>query len=236
MEKLLLNFLYCFKVKVMFLFFMGLIYEFDGNEGAGKTTQIHLISKYLDNCGLSYRSVFEPGGSVIGGDVRRLLLDPDLLLADRTELHLLLADRAQLYSELKEFHANGGIVLKDRGGAASIAYQGFGRYNGDQKEIRWILDEHNRCVDGLFSERCWILLADVDVGLVRTRGRDGAADRFERLDRAFHERVYTGFKYVHENSLVPNTRFLDTTNLSPTEVFEGYLRPDLDSFLINLQK
>ena len=64
----------------------GLLLAFEGGEGAGKSTQVRLLTEWLTAAGHRVRPTFEPGDTPPGAVVRRLLLDrADLALAPRAE-------------------------------------------------------------------------------------------------------------------------------------------------------
>ena len=99
---------------------------FEGIEGAGKSTQIKLLSDYLMSLGFTVSAYREPGSSDSGEEIRKILLNKELEISNITELLLMFASR----SELVQSHIQNSktdFVLLDRYYHASIAYQGFGR-------------------------------------------------------------------------------------------------------------
>ena len=99
---------------------------FEGIEGAGKSTQIKLLSDYLMSLGFTISAYREPGSSDSGEEIRKILLNKELEISNITELLLMFASR----SELVQSHIQNSktdFVLLDRYYHASIAYQGFGR-------------------------------------------------------------------------------------------------------------
>lgn len=174
----------------------GLFITFEGTEGSGKSTQIALLADHLRGSGRTVEHTREPGGTPIGDQIRKVLLDPaNRSLDPRAELLLYAASRAQhLAEKILPGIAAGRIVLCDRFSDATIAYQGYGR-GLDIGMIRSL----DRIVTGGLSPHLTILLdLDAVTGLSRARGRNRAAGlehegRFEDEDAAFHERVRSGY-------------------------------------------
>ncbi len=102
---------------------------FEGIEGCGKSTQVNYLVDGLENLGVSIFSTFEPGGTKVGQDIRRILLDSqNRNLSPLAELLLYAADRAQHVEEvLKPVLAQGQWVVCDRYLDATLAYQGYAR-------------------------------------------------------------------------------------------------------------
>lgn len=179
----------------------GRLIVLEGVEGCGKTTQIvylrdwlHQQTKIASEAVPDFPIVVtrEPGGTVLGQEIRRLLLhhpadqDP---MQDRTELLLYAADRAQhVEGFLKPQLQNGACILCDRYTDSTIAYQGYGRGLD-----RALIDHLNHlATDGLQSDLTLWLDVDAAIGLARAQRR-GAHDRIEQATLEFHYRVQQGF-------------------------------------------
>ena len=164
----------------------GTFITLEGGEGAGKSTQLDRIRAWLEARGHRVRVTRQPGGTPVSEKIRGLLLDErGHQISDLAELLLLFADRAQFMAEVvRPALAAGETVLCDRFTDSTYAYQGGGR--GVPAE--WIADlaalvhgDHDPDLTLLFD-------VPVETGFARIGGR-GEADRMEREDRAFHERV-----------------------------------------------
>ncbi len=158
----------------------------DGSEGAGKTTQMGFMREYLERRGYRVVMTREPGGTSLGEEIRALLLghrDGGMTLA--AEILLMFAARAEhLERVIRPALAAGCWVLCDRFTDATYAYQGGGR--GLPLERIAVLEEW---VQGELRPDLTLLLdVPVATGLMRA-GRRGVADRFEREDVDFFERV-----------------------------------------------
>ncbi len=158
----------------------------EGGEGAGKTTQLTFMRDYLERAGHRVLLTREPGGTALGEEIRTLLLghrhDGMTLFA---ETLLMFAARAQhLEQVIRPALAAGRWVLCDRFTDATYAYQGGGR--GLSAARIAVLEDW---VQGSLRPDLTLLFdLPVGVGLARA-GRRGAADRFEREDWTFFERV-----------------------------------------------
>jgi dTMP kinase len=175
----------------------GIFITFEGTEGSGKSTQIVLLANFLKSRGLRVVLTREPGGTVIGDQVRKILLDPTHTALDpKAELLLYAASRAQhLYEIILPALASGMIVLCDRFSDATLAYQGYGR-GLDTGMIREL--DRMVCVE---TRPDLTLLFDLDaaLGIARAQGRNASRGleteaRFENEELAFHERVRQGYR------------------------------------------
>lgn len=158
----------------------------DGGEGAGKTTQMGFMREYLERRGYRVVTTREPGGTSLGEEIRALLLghrDGGMTLA--AETLLMFAARAEhLERVIRPALAAGYWVLCDRFTDATYAYQGGGR--GLPLERIAVLEDW---VQGELRPDLTLLLdVPIATGLMRA-GRRGVADRFEREDVDFFERV-----------------------------------------------
>ncbi len=167
----------------------GLFISFEGIEGSGKSTQMTLLSKYLSSKGYEVTMTREPGGTPIGEAIRVVLLNPDFTEMDyRTEVLLYAADRAQHVAEsIKPALARGSIVVSDRYLDSTIAYQHYGR----GLPLDYILKANEQATEGIMPNLTILLTIPVEVGL--KRATKTIADRIEREDLEFHERVAKGF-------------------------------------------
>lgn len=175
---------------------------FEGIEGCGKTTQVELLYNYLTEKGMDVVKTREPGGTIFGEALRKVLLRPDIHVYPLSELLVFMAMRAQHVEEvilpgLKE----GKIVISDRFSDASYAYQGYGR--GIDLGIITTL---NRLVTKGVTPNLTVLLnCTVAEGFKRKMVNDIALDRFEKEAIAFHKRIREG--YINISKEEPN-RFL----------------------------
>lgn len=172
---------------------------FEGVDGSGKTTQLNLLAARLEAAGRRVVKAQEPGGTRVGREIRRILLEASSTdLRAVPELLLYFASRAQNVEEviLPALEA-GAIVLADRFTDASAAYQGCGRGLG--LEMVQALDRI--ACRGLKPDLTFLLDVEVEAGLRRALGRNARSprdeSRLEREDPDFHRRVRQGYLDIH---------------------------------------
>ena len=174
----------------------GTFITFEGIEGSGKSTQITLLANYLTARGIRNVLTREPGGTLIGDQVRRILLDPANRSLDPTaELLLYAASRAQHLREIiLPALASGMTVLCDRFSDATLAYQGYGR----GLDIEMIRSLDRIVTTGMRPDLTILFDIEAISGIARARGRNNslgleAEARFENEELAFHDRVRQGY-------------------------------------------
>jgi dTMP kinase len=166
----------------------GLFVAFEGGEGAGKSTQVRLLSRALKASGRDVVTTYEPGDTPVGKHLREILLGHQIGALDpRTEALLYAADRAEhVAAVVRPALTRGAVCITDRYIDSSIAYQGAGR-TLDPADIERI---SQWATGGLWPDLTVVLDIDPAVGL--TRSRD-PADRLEAEPLAFHQRVREHF-------------------------------------------
>ncbi|MCW2867364.1 MAG: tmk 1 [Marmoricola sp.] len=165
----------------------GLFVCFEGGEGAGKSTQSRRLRQHLEAAGHTVLLTREPGGTPVGAEVRRIVLDPATgALADRTEALLYAADKAEhVEAVVRPALARGEVVVTDRYVDSTLAYQGAGR-SVDETELAWVA----RWATGDLRPHLTVLLdLAPSQGMSRFTGRD----RIEGEPVEFHERVREAF-------------------------------------------
>lgn len=165
----------------------GKFISIEGIEGAGKSTQLAFIENYLKAQGKTVVVTREPGGTVLGEQIRELLLTPrDNGMSDDAELLLMFAARAEHIAQLiKPALQRGDWVLCDRYVDATFAYQGGGRGIAAERieaVSHWTLNGLNTDLTLLFD-------LPVEVGQQRVAKRQQAKDRFEQEKNSFFEKI-----------------------------------------------
>ncbi|MDD7409104.1 MAG: dTMP kinase [Anaerovoracaceae bacterium] len=171
----------------------GLFITFEGPDASGKTTQIDILKKRLENSGMDPLVTREPGGTFVGEKIREILLDKNNAgITPVAEMLLYAASRAQHVSEvIKPALESGRTVISDRFYDSSEAYQGYGRGLG---KMVWRVNEP--AVDGIWPDLTIMLMADPDD--VKGRRADSEKDRMDSESLAFQQRVKKGFEAVAE--------------------------------------
>ncbi len=171
---------------------MSVFVTFEGPEGGGKTTQMHLLADYLRELGYDVLITREPGGTPIGDRIRAVLLDPaHAEMLPSTEFLLFSAARAQHVGQVIRPHlVQGGVVLCDRYADASLAYQGYGHRL--DLDVLWMITRF--AIGDLVPDLTLYLDVPVEVGLRRKAGGSGDAwNRMEQKEIEFHERARAGY-------------------------------------------
>jgi dTMP kinase len=167
----------------------GRLIVLEGSEGAGKTTQLGLLSERLRSAGIEVHSLREPGGTALSDSIRSLLLDPAQHISPAAEALLFMASRAQLVrDEIDPALDRGVIVLMDRFFLSTYAYQIDGR-GLPEDQIR---AANALATGGLIPDLTVILEMTATEGMERASAR-GGQDRIERLGDEFHGRVERAF-------------------------------------------
>ncbi len=163
---------------------------FEGSDGSGKSTQIHLLEDYLRKNGQDVQLTREPGGTDIGEGIRQVLLDMEHeKMHARTETLLFNAARAQLIEqEIRPALSGGKVVLCDRFADSTVAYQGYGREQNIEELKRLI----SFATGGLSPDLTLYLDLPPEEGIRRK-----LADYQNRLDvqgLSFYRRVAAGYR------------------------------------------
>jgi len=175
---------------------LGVFIVFEGPEGSGKSSQAKALAVDLNAAGYSVILTREPGGTILGDALRQLLLaSAPIQISARSEALLYCASRAQLVEEIiKPALAKRQVVVSDRFGYSTLAYQGYGR-GLDLRELESVVAF---ATNGLKPDLCILLDVAPEVGLGRKRGLLAAGEvgewnRFEEEELAFHQRVRRGY-------------------------------------------
>ncbi|HEX7977686.1 MAG TPA: dTMP kinase [Gemmatimonadaceae bacterium] len=168
----------------------GRLVVFEGGEGTGKSTQLRRLADLLAERGVPHRTLREPGGTLLGSEVRRILLHVEDEIEARAEALLFMASRAQLVArEIRPALERGEWVLLDRFFLSTYAYQIAGRAL-PEREVR---DANRFATGGLVPDLTLLFALPVQEGLARAAGRSATYDRIEATGEAFHARVAEAF-------------------------------------------
>lgn len=163
----------------------------EGPEGSGKTSQLPALAAYLREMGYDVIVTREPGGTAVGDQIREILMNlQNVSIIPRTEILLFLAARAQHVEELiRPALAQGKLVLCDRYGDSTLAYQGYG-HNTDLDTLQLLLAF---ATGGLKPDLTLLVDVPVEAGMARKRVNSAEWNRLDAYTLAFHERVRQGY-------------------------------------------
>jgi dTMP kinase len=163
----------------------------EGPDGSGKTSQVQPLAEYLRAQDYPIFTTREPGGTVIGDQVREILMSlKNTSMHPSTETLLFCSARAQLVNEIIRPHlAQGDIVLCDRYADSTLAYQGYGHGN-DLDLLRKVLFF---ATGGLVPDLTLLLDVDSEIGLRRRKTGGGEWNRLDAYELELHQRVRAGY-------------------------------------------
>jgi len=167
---------------------LSLFITFEGGEGCGKSTQARALYQKLHQQDIPVVLTHEPGGTALGNKIKRELkrkrADP---VSPEAELFLFVASRTQLTDQvIQPALQQGKIVICDRFGYSTLAYQGYGR----ELKMPAVETINNIATKGLKPALTILLDLPPEKGLTRKKG---VRDRFELEDISFHRRVREGY-------------------------------------------
>ena len=181
----------------------GIFITIEGIEGCGKSTQVRILKNYLQKKGLDVLLTREPGGTEIGNQIRKVLLDKrNKMIVPYSELFLYAASRVQHVEEvILPALQEGKAVICDRFSDATTAYQGYGR--GLNRNMVSVINGFS--TKGLSPDLTIILDLPQEIGLKRARARNKEKGlsmkegRFEEENLLFHKKVRQGYLRISKS-------------------------------------
>ena len=165
--------------------------SFEGIDGSGKTTQARLLEEHLRVLGRDVVFTREPGGTDLGEELRRLVLNGPEMSA-WAEAAVFAASRAEHAAEvIRPALSRGADVVCDRFVDSSLAYQGIARGLG----VDAVLQLNMTVLEGLLPDRTFVVALDAATATARLQGEP---DRIEREDTAFHDEVSRAYQQLAE--------------------------------------
>ncbi len=176
------------------------LFTFEGIDGCGKTTQAKTVQKYLRDKNIDNILIREPGGTILGEEIRSLLLDVkrkynenETKICSEAEMLLFLTSRAEIVEEiLIPSLKNGRAVLLDRFIDSTRAYQGGGRYKSSPEKIDLINRVNYFATQGIVPLKTFYFDMDYETMLSRTKRHD----RMESSGKEFFERVIQEYRTI----------------------------------------
>jgi dTMP kinase len=163
---------------------------FEGLDGSGKSTQVNLLADALRAEGREVVATREPGGTPLGEEVRRLLLD-GVEMSPWAEASLFAAARAELVARvISPALEAGSDVVCDRYIDSSLAYQGIARGLGVER----VLELNLVATSGVLPDRTFLVLVAPEIAVQRR----STSDRIEREGEEFHRAVDEAYRSLAE--------------------------------------
>tara|TARA_Y100000590_G_scaffold466163_1_gene640674 strand:- start:329 stop:973 length:645 start_codon:yes stop_codon:yes gene_type:complete len=202
---------------------LGKFITFEGGEGSGKSTQIDILQKRLVSNNIPTFVTREPGGTTVGEKIRQILVEGSIdKILPTTELLLHLASRIEhLNISILPMLKKGNLVLCDRFIDSTIAYQGVGHNLGISK-VQLI---HQHVGINIRPDLTYILDIPVAEGLNRSKSRKNNENRYETMDKSFHEKIRKAFIEIAKNR--PKNYIIIDAN-KPTEEISEIIWNDLN--------
>ena len=201
---------------------LGKFITLEGVDGAGKTTHIEFIKKYLSDLDINYVLTREPGGTILGERLRQSLLHDEM--NHETETILMFAARNEHIDKvIRPNLIKGNVVISDRFTDATYAYQAGGKGVKDEK-----IDILKKWVQGSLQPNLTFLFdLSVDISIERLN-KTRTLDKFEREDKNFHENIRQ--KYLTLAKLSPE-RFCILNSEKSIEKIQNQIKLKLDEVL-----
>ena len=177
----------------------GLVVVFDGIDGVGKSTQLDLAKKALEDQGWSVYASRNLGGTPIGEELREVMLST-IDRPSMTNLYISVAIQEALLDVIEEQRAQGQIVLLDRGPFSLAAYEIYGSHLDESTGWQYVDAGMKR----LQPELTIIYKTNTEEALRRLKTKAGQSDYFERMPLDYFERVSDGYEIAAK-------RYEDTT-------------------------
>jgi dTMP kinase len=175
----------------------GLFIALEGIDGSGKSTIAARLATAYRLVGREVVLTREPGGTFVGEQIRDLVLGPESHdMMPETEVLLFAADRAQHVAEIIKPGLNrGAVVISDRFVDSSLAYQWGGRRLS--KEL--VFAAQRLATGGLEPHLKLLFDLPVEVALARRLAEFGTANRLDKEEVQFHERVRAAYLFLSEH-------------------------------------
>ena len=204
----------------------GIFISMEGPDGSGKSTQIELIKKYLEEKGYEIIITREPGGTRISEAIREIILNKDYTEMNyMTEALLYASARAQLVSEvIKPAIESGKAVISDRFVDSSAVYQGMARGLG----IDNVYKMNEFAIQGMMPDLTIHLDLPASVGIARKKNQ-AELDRMERESIEFHEMVAEGYRKL---AALDSKRIHSIDATQPVEEINAQIISEIEQLLM----
>jgi len=173
----------------------NLFISFEGPEASGKSSQIKILSKYLQKNKIPHLITREPGGTLIAEKLRKIILDKNEQITNDEEILLFMAARLNhlnniIYPALK----SGKIVISDRYADSTFVYQGYVNNYGMNKSINL----HKLLLKNFLPNKTFLFLLPPEKINERLKKRK-SPNKYDKLNLTFHKKVNQGYRKLSKN-------------------------------------
>jgi len=174
----------------------GILISIEGIDGSGKSTLANKLRDKLQKNTFDVTLTYEPGDSALGKHLRKILHERDFEICDKSEFLLFASDRAQHFESvvIPNLHKN-KIVISDRMGDSSVAYQGYGR----GEDIDMIKTINNWAMLNKKPDITFYIRVPIETAIQRLKKRKGRPTSFEKEKEKFVKKLITGFEELFKD-------------------------------------
>ena len=177
----------------------NLFISFEGPEASGKSSQIKLLSSFLKKNKIPHLITREPGGTIVGEKLRKIILDKKEAITPTEEILLLMSSRLNhINNIIKPALNDGKIVISDRFADSTFVYQGFVNKYGLNKTKKL----HKNILKNFLPSKTFLFLLPSKIINERLKQRK-ISNKYDKIDLDFHNQVIKGYKIISKN----NNRF-----------------------------
>jgi dTMP kinase len=165
----------------------GFFIVFEGPDGSGKSTQVDLLSKHLEQDGHRCIITAEPGGTDEGIILKDLILNPRIEISKKTELFLFLADRAEHVDKvIGPSLSEGKVIICSRYLYSTLVYQGVARRLLPNRLLKKL---NLFAVNDIVPDVVFYLDCSPEDGLSKAKQSSEASSRYQNGDRIEREGI-----------------------------------------------
>jgi len=173
----------------------NLFISFEGPEASGKSSQIKLLASFFKNNNISYVITREPGGTIVGEKLRKIILDRNEPITPTEEILLLMSSRLNhIIKVIKPALKDGKIVISDRFVDSTFVYQGFVNKYGLEKTKKL----HKNILNNFLPSKTFLFLLPSKIINERLKQRK-ILNKYDKIDSNFHNKVIKGYKIISKN-------------------------------------
>jgi len=181
--------------------YKGNFITFEGPEASGKSSQIILLKKYLKKNKISFIATREPGGTKVGEDLRKVILNKKNNITNLEEIMLLMSSRLNhINNVIKPALKKGKLVISDRYADSTFVYQGYVNGFGINKAKNL----HKNLLNNFMPSKTFLFKLSPNEIINRLKKRN-KKNKYDKNNINFHKKIITGYMKISKN----NNRFVN---------------------------